>query len=245
MTDSESQAARRSDVDDLSARISGTARSLFSAGAPRATLERLVALATGSIDGCDYAGAFVVEGDHVTAPASTGPVAAELGALQQQLGEGPCLDAIAEGGVVYAGDLADTPAWEVWASAAVAVGVRSVFALAMGTDGHRGALNCYSQFPQAFGAVDRGKAFVLATLAGLALSAAEGKEESDAKAHDLEAALVTREVIGPAQGILMERERITADQAFDLLRLASRRLNVKPRDVAQRLVDTGENLPPS
>ena len=47
------------------------------------------------------------------------------------------------------------------------------------------------------------------------------------------------EIIGQAQGILMERERITADQAFDLLRRSSQHLNVKLRDVAQELVDTG------
>jgi AmiR/NasT family two-component response regulator len=53
-------------------------------------------------------------------------------------------------------------------------------------------------------------------------------------------ALGTREVIGQAQGILMERERITPGQAFDILRHASQHLNRKLRDVAQDLVDTGE-----
>jgi AmiR/NasT family two-component response regulator len=47
-------------------------------------------------------------------------------------------------------------------------------------------------------------------------------------------------MIGQAQGILMERERITADQAFDILRRASQHLNIKLRDIAQQLVDTGE-----
>jgi AmiR/NasT family two-component response regulator len=37
----------------------------------------------------------------------------------------------------------------------------------------------------------------------------------------------------------MERERITAEQAFHLLRKASQGLNRKLRDVAQELVDTG------
>ena len=39
----------------------------------------------------------------------------------------------------------------------------------------------------------------------------------------------------------MERERVTADQAFDVLRRASQRLNIKLRDVAQTLIDTGED----
>jgi AmiR/NasT family two-component response regulator len=53
--------------------------------------------------------------------------------------------------------------------------------------------------------------------------------------------LATREVIGQAQGILIERKRTTADQAFDVLRRASQHLNLKVRDVAQTLVDTGED----
>jgi AmiR/NasT family two-component response regulator len=47
-------------------------------------------------------------------------------------------------------------------------------------------------------------------------------------------------MIGQAQGILMERERISADAAFDILRRASQHLNIKLRVVAQNLVDTGE-----
>ncbi len=40
-------------------------------------------------------------------------------------------------------------------------------------------------------------------------------------------------------GILMERERISADQAFQLLRRSSQHLNRKLRAVAQDVVDTG------
>jgi AmiR/NasT family two-component response regulator len=47
-------------------------------------------------------------------------------------------------------------------------------------------------------------------------------------------------MIGQAVGILMERERISADQAFDILRRASQHLNVKLREVARDLVGTGE-----
>jgi AmiR/NasT family two-component response regulator len=54
-------------------------------------------------------------------------------------------------------------------------------------------------------------------------------------------ALTMRDVIGQAQGILMERDRITARQAFDVLRRASQHLNIKLRDVAEALVDTGED----
>ena len=84
---------------------------------------------------------------------------------------------------------------------------------------------------------------VLAGLAGLALSVAEAHDEEVRRAENLRQALITRQLIGQAQGILMERERITAEQAFDVLRRASQHLNTKLREVAQDLVDTGERPP--
>ena len=65
-------------------------------------------------------------------------------------------------------------------------------------------------------------------------------EDDKRRAANLLAALGTREMIGQAQGILMERERITACQAFDILRRASQHLNRKLREIAQDLVETGE-----
>src|SRR5262249_24781743 len=98
------------------------------------------------------------------------------------------------------------------------------------------------ELPGAFGILDRAKAVILASHASTALDAAATRvRDSDASDRYLRAALDSRGVIGQAQGILMERERITAEQAFDVLRRASQDLNVKLRDVAQRLVDTGED----
>jgi AmiR/NasT family two-component response regulator len=56
----------------------------------------------------------------------------------------------------------------------------------------------------------------------------------------LEAALLTRDVIGQAKGILMERYRITPDEAFDQLKAASQRKNRKLRELAEELVSTGD-----
>jgi AmiR/NasT family two-component response regulator len=88
--------------------------------------------------------------------------------------------------------------------------------------------------------VDQSRALLLASLASLAFTAAHSHEEEERKAVQLQAALATREMIGQAQGILMERERISPDHAFDILRQASQHLNIKLRVVAQGLVDTGE-----
>ena len=56
----------------------------------------------------------------------------------------------------------------------------------------------------------------------------------------LEVALLTRDIIGQAKGILMERYRITADEAFELLRTASQHKNRKLRDLAEELASTGD-----
>jgi AmiR/NasT family two-component response regulator len=53
-----------------------------------------------------------------------------------------------------------------------------------------------------------------------------------------------RSVIEQAKGILMERHKLTADQAFRLLAEASMHTNRRVRDLALNLVLTGE-LPPA
>jgi AmiR/NasT family two-component response regulator len=75
----------------------------------------------------------------------------------------------------------------------------------------------------------------------LAFTTARAHEDEERRYADLHAALTTREVIGQAQGILIERERITSEQAFDVLLRASQHLNIKLREVARTLVETGEN----
>ena len=225
---------------ELSGTISKTVEALFSEGSVSDTLNQLVALAVATVEGCDYAGIFVAEGAAVSTPYSTDPVVIELDDIQRHTGEGPCLDAMAQDGVFYADDLSDDPRWPRFGQDAVAAGVRSLLAVPLPVNGAPGALNLYARYPQAFGVIDRGRATLLAAMAGMAFSSARTHEDEERRAANLQAALATREMIGQAQGILMERERITPDQAFDILRRASQHLNVKLRDVAQSLVDTGE-----
>ncbi len=61
-----------------------------------------------------------------------------------------------------------------------------------------------------------------------------------AYAEELQRALVSNRRIGMAMGILMERHRLTEEQAFDRLRDLSQRSNVKLRDVAEQLIYTGD-----
>lgn len=231
---------RNDATSELASSFSETARILFAAGSITDTLVQVVELAVVTIEGCDSAGLFLLENDVVTSPESTDPVVNEIHILQRENGEGPCLDAIAQRQIFYADDAADDPRWPRFGPQASAAGIRSILALPLTTDGSLGALNLYAHYPSAFGVVDRAKGVVLASLAGLAVSAAHSHEDEERRAANLNAALVTREVIGQAQGILMERERISSGQGFDILRRASQHLNRKLRDVAQDLVDTGQ-----
>ena len=225
---------------ELADSVSASARALFAPGSVPETLQRIVALSVDTIDSCDLAGIFLVADGRVTTPAASEPLVTRLDGLQFEADEGPCLDAISEQGVYYAGDLRDDDRWPQFGPRATELGVRCLLAVPLLAEGTLAALNLYARMPLAYGAIDRAKGLLLATLAGHALHSAQLRQDEETHSDQLQQALVTRGVIGQAQGILMERERITADQAFNVLRRASQTLNIKLRDVAQTLVETGE-----
>jgi AmiR/NasT family two-component response regulator len=58
--------------------------------------------------------------------------------------------------------------------------------------------------------------------------------------EQLNRAMGTRDLIGQAKGILMERHKLTADQAFTLLVRASQATHTKLRDIAEQLTTVGQ-----
>ena len=228
-------------LTELSRSVSQTADALFSAGNVTETLTSVVDLAVATIEGCDFAGLFVPNAGALTTPILTSPIVLAVDAVQQRTGEGPSIDAVDHRLIVSVDDLKTDPRWPQFSPWAVGEGIRSVLSLPLAPNSQEGALNLYARYPAAFGVLDRARATILVSLASLAVSVAHSHEDAERRAENLNAALGTRETIGEALGILMERERITADQAFDILRRASQHLNIKLRDVAQSLVDTGES----
>ena len=232
---------------ELASSFVGIARTLFSAPTVLATLQQIVDFAFATVEGCDAACISLQTKDNVFTPAYSAPIAFEIDQLQYAAHEGPCLDAISKEPTTYAEDLADDQRWPVFGPQAAALGMRSLLSYRLSANETRGALNLYAALPRAYGAMDRTKALIFAAHAGIALGAAEAREDAalslDIGLHridDLIAALPAREIIGQAEGILIERERITADQAFAVLRRASQHLNVKLREVARYVVETGE-----
>lgn len=100
-----------------------------------------------------------------------------------------------------------------------------------------GALNLCSKAVDAFDDRTAAAGSVFAAHAAVALSRALHDEQ-------MEEALQSRDVIGQAKGVIMAREGVGPDQAFDMLRRASQRLNVKLRDVARQVADSATNSAP-
>lgn len=154
----------------------------------------------------------------------------ELDAVQYDLHEGPCVDAIEHKPVVVVENLRHEQRWPRYVRIAVEKGVRSQVGVRLFTDGkHVGGLNLYSTEHDDVDEDSVDIARLFATHAAVILGHAQ--EE-----HHLNQALQSRKRIGQAIGILMERYRIDEDRAFQFLLRASQTSNIKLRDVADEVV---------
>jgi GAF domain-containing protein len=225
---------RSTDVADLAETFAEVARALTAERSVQATLEKIVELAVKTIDGCDHAGVSLVESGRVRTPAASDDVPGLVDTVQYETGEGPCLDAIREHEVFQTDDLTKEPRWPNFSRrAAEKSGVSSMLCYRLFVEADTmGALNLYSKERNAFDAEDRAVGSIFAAHASVALSAARQKDQ-------LEQAIETRDLIGQAKGILMARQDVTAEQAFDMLRRGSQRLNIKLRDLARQVATGG------
>ena len=217
---------------ELTQTFAEIARSLLGEDTVEATLQRIAELAVETIEHCDFAGMTLVRGRHMTTPASTTDVPCKVDAIQLETGEGPCLDAIREHEVFQTDDLLEEDRWPQFARRAVeAAQVRSMLSFRLFVEEDTlGALNLYSKHPNAFDDDDRAVGSVFAAHAAVALSTAQHDQQ-------MEDALRSRDTIGQAKGILMARQGVTADQAFDMLRRGSQRLNIKLAELAKRVTE--------
>jgi GAF domain-containing protein len=156
----------------------------------------------------------------------------ELDHLQEKFNQGPCLDAAVIELVVRTEDFEIEKRWPRYSRAVAEMGVRSSISFKLYT-GERtaGALNVFSRKPHSFDADAEVIGTILAAHAAAAILASRDSQQ-------LQAALLSRDVIGQAKGILMERFTIDAVGAFEMLRKLSQQMNVRLAEIAQRVVDT-------
>jgi hypothetical protein len=159
----------------------------------------------------------------IAARASSDPAAAELDDLQVALGEGPTLEAAFSSDVAGSTNLHRAVEWPRWAAHAAGVDYTAVLAVPLQGQLVRGALTLYRTADDV--ALDEPMARLVACAAAMALDHA-------VDVSGLARALETRDAIGQAKGVLVERLSIDANQAFALLVSASQTTNIKLRDVA-------------
>ena len=206
-------------------------------------LTQIVAVAVDTVPGVDGGGITMTENGHITSRCPTSEDIRKLDDLQAELHEGPCISAVEyppADGVVLAQDLTGPPDAERWphfAPGAVAHGYRSLLSTQLSTNGGvRAALNLYSRTAHTFDESARTTAGLFGLQAALLLYGAN-------HARQLGQALASRDLIGQAKGILMERFRVNSEQAFRMLVSSSQNTNIKLVDVARWLTETGIHTP--
>jgi len=199
------------------------------------TLEVITRAAVDLVPGAEHADiTLAVRGGHLESRAGTSELPSRIDDLQQEVDDGPCLQAIWEHETVLVDDMRSEERWPRFAPRAADAGIGSMLAFQLyTTESNLGALNLLSSAPQAFDATSVSVGGTLATHAAIAVIAAQREEQ-------FREALESRDTIGQAKGILMEKFSVNADHAFGLLRKLSQERNVPLYEIARKLTEADD-----
>jgi hypothetical protein len=204
-------------------------------------LQRVTVLAAGVLPGEPVTSVTVVDHGKPSTVAASGELALTLDHTQYRLGSGPCLAAATTGRTTELLDTRASTEWPEFAEQAAEQGCESVLSFPFpAPERVSGALNVYArQFtvadPATLELLDRFAAYAVVPVSNMYLY-----ESAVEKVGHLMTALDSRGVIDQAKGILMERFKLTPDQAFQAIARVSMETNTKVREVAERFVATGE-----
>lgn len=228
------------DLGPLAAEFVALSHELFTVPAETGVvgvLERVVHRAQSLVPAADMISVTLRETDgRFHTPVETDPLATRADHIQYETGEGPCVEATALSGSGFSicEDLANDARYPRFGPRVVELGMVAVCSTGMfpgGEPPRLGALNFYFRGPGVT-EVDRDAMLLLAAHAAVALHWARNLEAEQLRTTQLREALQSRDVIGQAKGMLMQRRHTSADEAFDIMRRASQDLNVKLRDIA-------------
>jgi hypothetical protein len=229
----------RSDPNALSDGIKTLADALTPAPPFREAMDVITKTAVKVIPGVDMAGiSYVGDDGQITTMAATDDLVTEVDRIQYELHEGPCLTSISKHATFLANDLGKETEWPTFAAAACSAGLNGLLAFVLElNEPTYGALNLYSRNADAYDDKSLLAGAVFASYAAFILSQAQAADAATTREEQLQEALLSRDVIGQAKGILMEREGATSEEAFDTLVRVSQHLNIKLREIAQNLVE--------
>jgi GAF domain-containing protein len=218
---------------DLARRMAELARASASPRSVDDVLSDVTAAAKELIPGTDTAGVLLIgKAGKFDSVAGTSDLPHLLDELQMKFNEGPCVEAALDELIVRTEDFRSEERWPKYSAAVVEIGVLSGLSFKLYTaERTAGALNLFAFEPNAFDAEDETTGVVLAAHAAAAILSSRHGEQ-------LESALTTRDRIGQAKGIIMERFGVDDVQAFEMLRRLSQDSNTRLIDIAQRVIDT-------
>jgi len=220
------------DSSRIAAALTEAAQTINSHRSLDDTLDAIVRTAQETVPGFEHVGISITHGNgQIETRAGTGQLVWEIDELQYKLREGPCYEAIRSGGVTIMEDIATERRWPRFVDEAARFGLQAQMGLQLYSDESAlGGLNFYSWQP----GIDP-DAIQLAELFAAHASIALGRARHE---HQLNESVTTRQAIGTAVGIVMERYQIPEDRAFQFLVRASSTGNIKLREVAREVVDT-------
>jgi GAF domain-containing protein len=201
------------------------------------TAEEIFSEVTGAavelIAGVDTAGILLItKGGKFESHAGTTELPHELDELQHTLQEGPCMEAALGDIIVSTEDFREETRWPAYSSAVVKLGVLSGLSFRLYThERAAGALNLFGFAPTQWNTDQQTTGTVLAAHAAAAIM-------SNRQDAQLQSALLSRDRIGQAKGIIMERYGVDDVAAFEMLRRLSQESNTPLVDIAQRVIDT-------
>ena len=213
----------------------------FESDSLEVVLEKVAHAATAAIPGCDHASVTLSGEKGLRTAAATDDVARDIDAYEYEMAEGPCVAAVASRRIEQIQSTEDPGRWILFAEKMAGFGVHSAIGVPLGEE-VPGALNAYSRKPHGFDEEALDTANLIAFVAGVAVRNAQSFSRLGSLVEQLNEAMRSREMIGKAIGILMERENKSEDEAFEVLRQVSQRSNVKLREIAEEVV--GRRPPP-
>ncbi|MCW2671341.1 MAG: hypothetical protein JWO27_3238 [Frankiales bacterium] len=209
-----------------------------------ATLQLVATMTQAVVHGADGASITLPANGTFQTVAASNDTVLEMDHDQYETGEGPCLDAARTGVRYLATSLDDEARWPVFVPRARARGIRSILSTPLNVRvGPLGALNLYSRSVSAFSATETDWADQFASEAATVLSTAQATASPEGLDAQVRQALLSREVIALAQGVMMERYSMSAPTARAALRRESRRTSQPLRDLCERLVERSHGGP--
>ncbi len=229
---------RSVDANALNRAVAEATRTFFAPTSLEDTLRGVTESARSLIETVDSADILIARGSKkYTSHAATSELPVRLDRAQEELEEGPCVDAVRTETLVRCDDFSTDDRWPNFGPIAVEAGVRSSLSFRLYTsDETIGALNLLALTPDAFTPAHEEVGGVLATHAAVALYTAN-------KTQQFESGLASRDIIGQAKGMIMERYGVDAVQAFGLLAQLSQNENIPVATLAEQIVQRGPGGP--